>query len=142
MHLDIVSVGMPNHLTKECKDEAIANDRLLLSAILSLTVSSLYAVEQSPLLTAMKTELDRSVKALGHADSVPMYFLSYEVTDTDSGTSAPHTVRLTRMITRAAVFSTLTCAAAIIDSTTLARFAAVTIWRFLQRNRYNVAVAG
>jgi TldD protein len=56
---------------------------LLLMAILLLAVSSLYAVEPSPLLTAMKTELDRSVKALGHADSVPMYFLSYQVTDTD-----------------------------------------------------------
>jgi TldD protein len=56
---------------------------LLLTAILLLAVSSLYAVEQSPLLTAMKTELDRSVKTLGHADSVPMYFLSYQVTDTE-----------------------------------------------------------
>jgi predicted Zn-dependent protease len=59
---------------------------LLLTAILLLAISSLYAVEQSPLLTAMKTELDRSVKTLAHADSVPMYFLSYQVTDTDRRT--------------------------------------------------------
>ena len=59
---------------------------LLLTAILLLAVSSLYAVEQSPLLTAMKTELDRSVKTLAHADSVPMYFLSYQVTDTERRT--------------------------------------------------------
>jgi TldD protein len=54
-----------------------------MTAILLLAMSSIYAVEQSPLLTAMKTELDRSVKTLGNADSVPMYFLSYQVTDTD-----------------------------------------------------------
>jgi TldD protein len=57
--------------------------RLLLATIVLLAVSSLHAVEQSPLLNAMKTELDRSVKALTNADSVPMYFLSYQVTDTD-----------------------------------------------------------
>ena len=59
---------------------------LLLTAILLLAVSSLYAVEQSPLLTAMKTELDRSVTTLAHADSVPRYFLSYQVTDTERRT--------------------------------------------------------
>jgi TldD protein len=52
--------------------------------ILSLSVSTLLAVEQSPLLTAMKTELDRSVKEYAHADSIPMYFLSYEVTATET----------------------------------------------------------
>lgn len=39
--------------------------------------------EPSPLLKAMKTELDRSVKAYANADTVPMYFLAYHVTDTD-----------------------------------------------------------
>jgi len=39
--------------------------------------------EPSPLLKAMKTELDRSVTAYVNADSVPMYFLAYHVTDTD-----------------------------------------------------------
>lgn len=56
---------------------------LLVSAILSVTATFVYAAEQSQLLTAMKTELDRSVKAFSHADSVPMYFLSYQVTGTD-----------------------------------------------------------
>ncbi len=55
----------------------------LFMAILLLAVTALTAAEQSPLVTAMKTELDRSVKAYAHADSVPMYFLSYEVTETD-----------------------------------------------------------
>lgn len=39
--------------------------------------------EPSPLLKAMKTELDRSVRAYANADTVPMYFLAYHVTDTD-----------------------------------------------------------
>lgn len=56
---------------------------VLLVAALLLAASCLFAAEQSPLLTAMKTELDRSVSAYTHADSVPMYFLSYQVTDTD-----------------------------------------------------------
>jgi predicted Zn-dependent protease len=56
---------------------------LLAVVILLTTAAIVHAAEQSPLLTAMKTELDRSVKAFGNADSVPMYFLSYQVTDTD-----------------------------------------------------------
>lgn len=44
-------------------------------------VSSSHAAERQPLLTAMKTELDRSVEALTHADTIPMYFLSYHVVD-------------------------------------------------------------
>jgi len=40
-----------------------------------------FAAEKSPLLTAMKTELDRSFAALLHADTVPLYYLSYEVCD-------------------------------------------------------------
>jgi TldD protein len=56
----------------------------ILTAIALLSAfSCLLAAQQSPLITAMKTELDRSVAALAHADSVPMYFLSYQVTDTD-----------------------------------------------------------
>lgn len=52
---------------------------LLLSA-LSLP---LFAAQQAPLLTAMKTELDRSFAALAHADTIPLYYLAYHVTDTD-----------------------------------------------------------
>ncbi len=37
----------------------------------------------SPLLSAMKTELERSVTAYQHADSIPMYFLAYHATDTE-----------------------------------------------------------
>ncbi len=48
-----------------------------------LSSSLVLAVKQSPLLNAMKTELDRSVAALQDADQVPLYYLSYHVTDTD-----------------------------------------------------------
>jgi predicted Zn-dependent protease len=41
------------------------------------------AERASPLLKAMKTELERSFAGLAHADSVPLYYLSYEATDTD-----------------------------------------------------------
>lgn len=43
----------------------------------------LLGAQPAPLLTAMKTELDRSFKALAHADTIPLYFLAYHVTDTD-----------------------------------------------------------
>ena len=42
----------------------------------------LFAADQSPLLDAMKGELDRSFKALQHADEAPLYYLGYHVTDT------------------------------------------------------------
>ncbi len=45
--------------------------------------SALLAVEMSPLMTAMKTELDRSFEALQFADEVPLYYLSYHTTDTE-----------------------------------------------------------
>jgi len=38
--------------------------------------------EKSPVIKAMKTEIDRSFKALQHADPVPLYYLSYHVTET------------------------------------------------------------
>ena len=41
------------------------------------------AAPKSPLLKAMRTELDRSFKALQHADQVPLYYLSYHVTETN-----------------------------------------------------------
>ncbi len=43
----------------------------------------LWAAQPAPVLTAMKTELDRSVQALAHADTIPLYYLAYHVTDTD-----------------------------------------------------------
>lgn len=39
--------------------------------------------DQSPLLTAMKGELDRSFEALQFVDEVPLYYLSYRTTDTE-----------------------------------------------------------
>ena len=42
------------------------------------------AAEPSVLLKAMQTELDRSYKALAHADEVPLYYLSYHVTDKET----------------------------------------------------------
>jgi TldD protein len=56
-------------------------------AILPLLVAiclSSFAAERAPIIKAMKTELDRSFKALQHADDVPMYYLSYHVTDTQN----------------------------------------------------------
>jgi predicted Zn-dependent protease len=44
------------------------------------------AVEKSPLLKAMKTELDRSFGALKNADQAPLYYLSYHVTETHRNT--------------------------------------------------------
>ena len=42
----------------------------------------LFAADQSPLLDAMKSELDRSFEALQHANEAPLYYLGYHVTDT------------------------------------------------------------
>jgi predicted Zn-dependent protease len=52
---------------------------LLLLAAQSVAVSA----DRSPLLQAMKTELDRSFEALQFADEVPLYYLSYHTTDTE-----------------------------------------------------------
>lgn len=41
---------------------------------------------ESPLLGAMKSELDRSFPVLQHADEVPLYYLSYRATDVRSHT--------------------------------------------------------
>ena len=54
---------------------------LLLALMLATLASAAAAADQSPLLQAMKTELDRSLTALGHADEVPMYYLSYDAVD-------------------------------------------------------------
>lgn len=40
-----------------------------------------YTIKNDPLLKAMKTELDRSFKNLKNAEKVPMYYLSYQITD-------------------------------------------------------------
>jgi TldD protein len=45
--------------------------------------TSFCAMQQSPLLKAMKTELDRSFKGLQNANEVPLYYLSYHVTDSE-----------------------------------------------------------
>jgi TldD protein len=42
---------------------------------------NIMAAEPSVLLKAMQTELDRSYKALAHADEIPLYYLSYHATD-------------------------------------------------------------
>ncbi len=49
----------------------------------AVNVCPLLGAQPAPLLTAMKTELDRSFNALANADSIPLYFLAYHVTDTD-----------------------------------------------------------
>lgn len=41
----------------------------------------LAGAEPSPLLEAMKVELDRSFAALQHADEVPLYYIGYHATD-------------------------------------------------------------
>jgi predicted Zn-dependent protease len=41
------------------------------------------AAEMSPLINAMKTELDRSFEALHSAEDIPLYYLSYHTTDTE-----------------------------------------------------------
>ncbi len=57
---------------------------VIFAAILGcLIASTVFAAGQSPLLGAMKTELDRSMGVLRNADQVPLYYLSYHVTDTD-----------------------------------------------------------
>jgi len=43
--------------------------------------SGLLGAERSPLLNAMKGELDRSFVALEFADETPLYYLSYQATD-------------------------------------------------------------
>ncbi len=60
-------------------------ERLIVGSALALLclVATAFAVTPSPLLSAMQAELDRSVAALANADSVPMYFLAYHVTDTE-----------------------------------------------------------
>ncbi len=56
---------------------------LALAVVLGLMVafSAAMAADQSPLLQAMKKEVDRSFAALHDADEIPMYYLSYRVTD-------------------------------------------------------------
>ena len=53
--------------------------------LLAIAVCSLplLAAQPAPVLNAMKTELDRSFAALAKADTVPVYYLAYHVTDTD-----------------------------------------------------------
>ncbi|MCK4858097.1 MAG: peptidase U62, partial [candidate division Zixibacteria bacterium] len=60
--------------------KAIALPLLL---VMLVAAANLYGADASPLLSAMKTELDRSFAALQYAEEVPMYYLSYHVTDTD-----------------------------------------------------------
>ena len=43
-----------------------------------------WAAAEAPLLQAMKVELDRSFAALQRADSVPLYYLGYQVAQTDN----------------------------------------------------------
>ena len=43
---------------------------------IAVLVCPLLGAQQAPLLTAMKTELDRSFKALANADSIPLSFLA------------------------------------------------------------------
>lgn len=58
--------------------------RTLIAAVLLLLLTAVAVAQQaSPLLTAMQTELDRSFKALQHAEETPLYYLSYRVTDTE-----------------------------------------------------------
>ncbi len=52
---------------------------LLVVIVMGQTVA--LATDRSPLLEAMKTELKRSFAALQNADEVPLYYLSYHVTD-------------------------------------------------------------
>ena len=63
------------------KPKVITFSRILIGALLS--TSTALGIEHSPLLDAMKTELNRSVVVLRNADQVPLYYLSYHVTDTD-----------------------------------------------------------
>ena len=55
--------------------------RFVLVAALLLVSAGAVSADASPLLEAMKTELDRSFAALQHADLVPLYYLSYHVSD-------------------------------------------------------------
>jgi predicted Zn-dependent protease len=56
---------------------------LALLASLLMLAPPLLSQQASPLLEAMKTELDRSFEALQFAEEVPLYYLSYHVTDTE-----------------------------------------------------------
>jgi TldD protein len=60
---------------------------LPIAAALALVLASapppLLAQDPSPLLEAMKTELDRSFEGLRGANDIPLYYLAYEVTDTE-----------------------------------------------------------
>ena len=56
----------------------------IIVTVLLLILPVLSVAEQSPLLKAMKSELDRSFEALQNADDVPLYYLSYQVTDMEN----------------------------------------------------------
>ncbi len=56
---------------------------LLIILVFLLAWSPASPADKSPLIKAMKTELDRSFGALQHADQVPLYYLSYHVTETN-----------------------------------------------------------
>jgi len=62
------------------------NTRTLVAmmGLLFATCAGASAAGESLLLKSMKTELDRSFTAFQHADSIPLYYLSYEVTETDN----------------------------------------------------------
>ncbi|MCX5793868.1 MAG: metallopeptidase TldD-related protein [Elusimicrobia bacterium] len=54
---------------------------LSLSAALILAAGPARAAVSDPVLTAMQEELSRSVSKLSRAESAPLYYLAYEVTD-------------------------------------------------------------
>jgi predicted Zn-dependent protease len=84
--------------------------KLILAAMLICLLagqSALLAVDQSPLLKAMKGELDRSFQALQFADEVPLYYLSYRTTDTERfSCSATYGVILNDTKTRSRIMVT------------------------------------
>jgi TldD protein len=49
--------------------------------VLLLIPSLLFAAKESPLVSAMKKELDRSFGVLKSADEIPLYYLSYHASD-------------------------------------------------------------
>jgi len=59
--------------------------KLVLVFMMALLTTPL-AAEQSPLLNAMKTELDRSFTILQEADEIPLYYLSYQTCDVEQYT--------------------------------------------------------
>lgn len=63
----------------------VFNKRIILVAFICFLVPQTVfsAPSRSPLLNAMKIELDRSFQALHSADEVPLYYLSYRTTDTE-----------------------------------------------------------